>query len=122
MRVPTFTIGKSFDTHCPFGPSIVTSDEISDPHNLDIKTEVNGEVRQDSNTKNLIFDCFQLVEHLSTSFTLEPGDLIATGTPAGVAATSQNWLKVGDVVKITIEKLGFIENKVIAEPDSTASY
>ena len=63
-----------------------------------------------------------VVEYLSTAFTLEPGDLIATGTPEGVAATSRNWLKVDDVVKVTIEKLGFIENKVIAEPDSTASY
>ena len=70
LRVPTFTIGKSFDTHCPFGPAIVTADEISDPHNLQIKTEVNQEVRQNSNTKNLIFNCFELVEHLSTSFTL----------------------------------------------------
>ena len=122
MRVPTFTIGKSFDTHCPFGPSIVTSDEISDPHNLDIKTEVNGEVRQDSNTKNLIFDCFQLVEHLSTSFTLEPGDLILTGTPGGVGIADNNFLKKGDNVKISISKLGFIKNKVIDEPISTISF
>ena len=70
----------------------------------------------------LIHDCFTVVEYLSTAFTLEPGDLIATGTPEGVAATSRNWLKVDDVVKVTIEKLGFIENKVIAEPASTTSY
>ena len=91
-------------------------------HQLQLETRVNDEIRQSANTNDLIHDCFTVVEYLSTAFTLEPGDLIATGTTAGVAATSQNWLKVGDVVKITIEKLGFIENKVIAEPDSTASY
>ena len=124
MRGPpmTMTMGKSWDTHCPFGPYLVTSDEVGDPHQLQLETRVNGEIRQSANTNDLIHDCFTVVEYLSTAFTLEPGDLIATGTPAGVAATSQNWLKVGDVVKITIEKLGFIENKVIAEPDSTASY
>ena len=88
MRVPTFTIGKSFDTHCPFGPSIVTKDEITDPHNLDLVTEVNGEIRQSSNTKNLIFDCYDIIEHLSTAFTLEPGDLILTGTPGGVGVVN----------------------------------
>ena len=124
MRGPpmTMTMGKSWDTHCPFGPYLVTSDEVGDPHQLQLETRVNDEIRQSANTNDLIHDCFTVVEYLSTAFTLEPGDLIATGTPAGVAATSQNWLKVGDVVKITIEKLGFIENKVIAEPDSTASY
>ena len=124
MRGPpmTMTMGKSWDTHCPFGPYLVTSDEVGDPHQLQLETHVNGEIRQSANTNDLIHDCFTVVEYLSTAFTLEPGDLIATGTPAGVAATSQNWLKVGDVVKITIEKLGFIENKVIAEPGSTASY
>ena len=83
MRVPTFTIGKSFDTHCPFGPSIVTKEEIKNPHDLDLITEVNGEVRQKSNTKHLIFNCYDIIEHLSTAFTLEPGDLILTGTPSG---------------------------------------
>ena len=122
MRVPTFTIGKSFDTHCPFGPAIVTSDEIPDPHNLDIQTEVNGELRQDSNTRNLIFDCFELVEHLSTAFTLEPGDLILTGTPSGVGVADDKFLKNGDNVKISISKLGFINNKVIDEPLSTIKF
>jgi 2-keto-4-pentenoate hydratase/2-oxohepta-3-ene-1,7-dioic acid hydratase in catechol pathway len=122
LRVPTFTIGKSFDTHCPFGPAIVTTDEISDPHNLQIKTEVNGEVRQNSNTKNLIFNCFELVEHLSTSFTLEPGDLILSGTPGGVGVADDKFLKDGDEVKISISELGYIENKVINEPPSTVTY
>ena len=119
LRVPTFTIGKSFDTHCPFGPAIVTPDEISDPHNLDLITEVNGEQRQSSNTKNLIFNCFDLVEHLSTAFTLEPGDLVLTGTPGGVGVIEGKFLKKGDVIKISISELGHIENKVIDEPSST---
>jgi len=122
LRVPTFTIGKSFDTHCPFGPAIVTADEISDPHNLQIKTEVNQEVRQNSNTKNLIFNCFELVEHLSTSFTLEPGDLILSGTPGGVGVADNKFLKEGDEVKISISELGYIKNKVVNEPLSTIAY
>tara|TARA_A100000164_G_scaffold78739_1_gene66458 strand:+ start:223 stop:1116 length:894 start_codon:yes stop_codon:yes gene_type:complete len=124
MRGPpmTMTMGKSWDTHCPFGPYLVTSDEVGNPHQLKLETHVNGELRQSASTDGLIHDCFTVVEYLSTAFTLEPGDLIATGTPEGVAATSRNWLKVDDVVKVTIEKLGFIENKVIAEPDTTASY
>ena len=119
LRVPTFTIGKSFDTHCPFGPAIVTPDEISDPHNLDLVTEVNGEERQSSNTKHLIFNCFDLVEHLSTAFTLEPGDLVLTGTPGGVGVVEGKFLKNGDTIKISISEIGHIENKVIDEPDST---
>ena len=119
LRVPTFTIGKSFDTHCPFGPAIVTPDEISDPHNLDLLTEVNGEERQKSNTKNLIFNCFDLVEHLSTAFTLEPGDLVLTGTPSGVGGVEGKFLKEGDIIKISISELGHIKNKVINEPNTT---
>ena len=121
LRVPTFTMGKSFDTHCPLGPAIVTPDEIPDPHSLDLRTWVNGEPRQSSNTKHLIFDCFTLVEHLSTAFSLEPGDVISTGTPSGVGAVMKppNFLKAGDVVKIAISGLGEIENAVIEEPEST---
>ncbi len=119
LRVPTFTIGKSFDTHCPFGPAIVTPDEISDPHNLDLMTEVNGEERQKSNTKNLIFNCFELVEHLSTAFTLEPGDLVLTGTPSGVGGVEGKFLKEGDIIKISISELGYIQNKVINEPNTS---
>ena len=122
LRVPTFTIGKSFDTHCPFGPAIVTPDEISDPHNLNITTHVNGEIRQDSNTKHLLFNCFVLIEHLSTAFTLEPGDLILTGTSSGVGVAEGKFLKQGDVIKISISELGYIENRVIDEPDSTLNY
>ena len=121
IRVPTFTMGKSFDTHCPFGPAIVTPDEVGDPHTLDLTTHVNGELRQTTNTRNLIFDCFDLIEHLSTAFTLEPGDLISTGTCGGVAASFQppKWLVAGDVVRIEIGNIGAIENTVVAEPDET---
>ncbi|NOX50387.1 MAG: fumarylacetoacetate hydrolase family protein [Gammaproteobacteria bacterium] len=121
LRTQTMTIGKSFDTHCPMGPWIVTPDEIDDPHNLDLKTWVNGELRQNSNTKHLIFDCFELVEHLSTAFTLEPGDVIPTGTPSGVGIglKPRRFLVEGDVVRIAIEGIGEIENAVVSEPAET---
>ncbi|MGE3540842.1 MAG: fumarylacetoacetate hydrolase family protein [Candidatus Tectimicrobiota bacterium] len=121
LRSATTTMGKSWDTHCPFGPYIVTTDEVTDPHQLALKTWVNGELRQNSNTKHLIFNCFDIIEHLSTAFTLEPGDVIATGTPSGVALgmNPKIWLKPGDVVRIAIDQLGVLENPVIAEPEST---
>ena len=84
LRTPTMTMGKSFDTHGPIGPWLVTPDEIGDPHALELRTWVNDELRQDSNTRQLIYDCFAQVEHLSTAFTLEPGDVVTTGTPGGV--------------------------------------
>ena len=121
IRVPTFTMGKSFDTHCPMGPWIVTGDEIDDPHSLELKTWVNGELRQNTNTKELIFDCFTLVEHLSTAFTLEPGDVIPTGTSSGVGIGFKppKFLVSGDVVRIAIDGIGEIENAVIDEPAET---
>jgi len=120
-RAQTMTLGKSFDTHGPCGPWIVTADEIGDPHNLDLRTLVNGEVRQHSNTRHLFFNCFEQVETLSTVFTLEPGTIISTGTPAGVAAAMKppKWLKAGDVVRIEIERIGYIENRVVDEPAET---
>jgi 2-keto-4-pentenoate hydratase/2-oxohepta-3-ene-1,7-dioic acid hydratase in catechol pathway len=122
FRTPTWTLGKSFDTHGPIGPWIVTGDELRDPHRLDLRTFVNDELRQESNTKHLIFDCFFLVEYLSKAFTLEPGDIIATGTPSGVGIVSKppQILKSGDVVRVEIEGIGTIENPVIDEPDDTA--
>lgn len=122
FRTPTWTMGKSFDTHGPIGPWIVTTDEIVDPHQLALRTYVNEELRQESNTKQLIFDCFFLVEHFSTAFTLEPGDIIATGTPGGVGILSKppQILKAGDVVRIEIDGIGQIENPIIDEPDDTA--
>lgn len=121
VRVPTMTMGKSFDTHCPMGPWIVTRDDLPDPHSLELKTWVNGELRQHSNTKHLIFDCFDLIEHLSTAFTLEPGDVIATGTPSGVGIgfDPRKFLVEGDVVRIAIGGIGEIEHAVVAEPAET---
>jgi 2-keto-4-pentenoate hydratase/2-oxohepta-3-ene-1,7-dioic acid hydratase in catechol pathway len=121
-RAQTMTLGKSFDTHGPIGPWIVTPDEIGDPHALELTTTVNGERRQHSNTRNLIFNCFEQVEILSTVFTLEPGTVISTGTPGGVAAAMKppKWLKAGDVVRIEIERIGHLEARVINEPADTA--
>ena len=113
---PTFTMGKSFDTHCPIGPYIVTMDEISDIHNLKIKTFVNDELRQDSCTDQLIFDCFDLIEHITKAFTLEPGDIIATGTSSGVGVVLGKYLVPNDVVRIELENVGTLENKVVLEP------
>ena len=119
-RTRQFTMGKSFDTHGPTGPAIVTPDELGDPHDLNIRTLVNGEVRQDSNTKHLIFNCYAIIEYISTAMTLEPGDIIATGTPAGVAAgmPQPQWLKPGDAVRVEITNIGAIENHCIPEPEA----
>ena len=116
---PQFTMGKSWDTHNPFGPAIVTPDEV-DPHNLMLRTFVNGDLRQKTSTSDLIFNCYDIIEFLTTAFTLEPGDVIATGTPSGVGISMQpqGTLKLGDVVKVEIDGLGFIENEVTAEPDT----
>ena len=116
VKTSQWVLGKSFDTHGPMGPWLVTGEEI-DPHALPIRTLVNGEVRQSSNTSNLIFDCFDLVETLSTVFTLEPGDVVATGTPGGVGNAMQppQFLKPGDTVRIEIEGIGAIENTVVQE-------
>jgi len=115
----TMTMGKSWDTHCPFGPVIVTKDEIDDPHKLSLKTFVNDEERQNTNTSLMIYDCYTLVEYLSTAFTLVPGDLVPTGTPEGSALATQNWLVPGDKVRVEIENIGYIENEIIQEPSST---
>ena len=121
MRAMTMTIGKSFDTHGPLGPWLVTGDEIGDPQALGIRTFVNDEQRQDGNTGEMVFDCFQQVSHLSEAFTLEPGDVIATGTPAGVGSTVQpfpsGFMKAGDTVRIEIDGIGELRNQVIEEPD-----
>jgi 2-keto-4-pentenoate hydratase/2-oxohepta-3-ene-1,7-dioic acid hydratase in catechol pathway len=121
FHTPTMTMGKSFDTHCPMGPWITTGDEIGDPHSLGLRTWVNGDLRQDSTTKELIFDCFAIIEYLSKAFTLEPGDVISTGTPSGVGAARKppQFLAAGDVMRIEIEGLGQIENPVIEEPEDT---
>lgn len=109
--------GKSFDTFCPLGPYLVTRDELPDPGNLEIKTEINGTVYQKSNTSDMIFDVAALVSHLSQSMTLLPGTVILTGTPEGVGFTRQPpvFLKEGDKVTVSIEKIGSLTNQVIRE-------
>jgi 2-keto-4-pentenoate hydratase/2-oxohepta-3-ene-1,7-dioic acid hydratase in catechol pathway len=111
---PTFTMGKSFDTHGPIGPWIVTADEVPDPQALDLSCHVNGERRQASNTALMLHPIAKQIEYLSTAFTLEPGDLIATGTPEGVGVGMEppNFLKSGDVVRCEVEGIGAIENRV----------
>jgi len=119
LRSPTMTIGKSFDTTGPCGPWLVTGDEIADPHDLPMRLLVNGELRQSESTSGMVNDIYDQIAYLSTVMTLEPGDLIATGTPSGVgiAMSPQVFLKVGDVVRAEIDGIGFIENQVIAEPN-----
>ena len=114
FHTPTFTMGKSFDTHGPIGPWIVTADEVPDPQNLDLRCFVNGEQRQSTNTSQMIHRIAQQIEYLSTAFTLEPGDLIATGTPEGVGVgrEPQVFLQRGDVVRCEIDGIGAIENRV----------
>jgi 2-keto-4-pentenoate hydratase/2-oxohepta-3-ene-1,7-dioic acid hydratase in catechol pathway len=108
--------GKTADTFAPFGPVIVTKDEVGDPHNLAISLELNGEIMQDSNTSNLIFTVPKIISFLSQSMTLMPGDLIATGTPPGVGMgrNPKIWLKNGDRMNVRIEKIGTLSNHVIA--------
>lgn len=117
LKTAQWMLGKSFDTHAPVGPAIVTADEIGDPHRLAIKSFVNGELRQNSNTKHLIFTVWDQIAELSQAMTLKPGDLIFTGTPGGVglAMKPPSFLKAGDVVRCEIEELGAIENTVAAE-------
>ncbi len=117
-RTPQWVLGKSFDTHAPFGPWITTADDVPDPHVLDIRTWVNGEIRQNSNTRHLVFNVWDQIEHLSQAMTLEPGDLIYTGTPGGIGAAMdpRRFLKDGDRVRIEIESLGALDNPCANEP------
>lgn len=116
---PTMTLGKSWDTHGPLGPWIVTPDELGDPHDLRIRTWVSGELMQDGSTGGMVHDCWQQIATLTTVCTLEPGDVVATGTPAGVgvARDPQRWLVPGDTVAIEIEGVGMLENPVVEEAD-----
>lgn len=111
-------VGKSFDTHAPIGPWIVTADEVGDPHALGIRCLVNGETRQNSNTGNLVFNCFDQIAYLSEAMTLEPGDMVFTGTPGGVGQSMKppQFLKAGDTVRVEIDKIGAIEAKMVPEP------
>src|SRR5579859_14740 len=116
FKTSQFNLGKSFDTHAPFGPWIVTPDAL-DPHALGIRCLVNGEERQNSNTRHFIFDCYDQIAFLSQAMTLEPGDVFFTGTPSGVGAVMKppKWLKAGDRVRVEIEGIGAIEN--VVEPE-----
>jgi 2-keto-4-pentenoate hydratase/2-oxohepta-3-ene-1,7-dioic acid hydratase in catechol pathway len=115
FRSPTFTLGKSFDTHGPLGPWITTSDEVADPQALTLHLSVNGEERQRSSTGDMIYNIRAQIAYLSTVMTLEVGDVIATGTPSGVGMASRRLLKDGDVVRVEVDGLGALENRFVAE-------
>jgi 2-keto-4-pentenoate hydratase/2-oxohepta-3-ene-1,7-dioic acid hydratase in catechol pathway len=110
-------MGKTFDTFGPMGPWIVSADEIADPHNLDIALDIDGVTMQDSNTRELIFKIPELIAYLSSVFTLEPGDIVSTGTPAGVgvARSPQRFLKAGETVTVRIPAIGELRNPIVAE-------
>jgi 2-keto-4-pentenoate hydratase/2-oxohepta-3-ene-1,7-dioic acid hydratase in catechol pathway len=118
MRAHTATLGKSFDTHGPLGPWLVTPDELPNVHDLSIKTWVNDELRQDGRTSELIYRFGEMLVELSTVFTLEPGDILSTGSPAGVGGAMRppKYLKIDDIVRVEIEGIGYIENRVVPEP------
>lgn len=111
MRTPQWVLGKSFDTHGPFGPWITTADEVGDPHRLGIRSIVNDEVRQESNTRELIFNVFDQIAYLSEAMTLEPGDIVFSGTPGGIGAAMKPpvFLKAGDRVRCEIDELGALD-------------
>jgi len=115
QRSPTHILGKGFDTHGPIGPWITTADEVANPQQLTLHTTVNGEERQRTSTADMIYTIAQQISYLSTAMTLEPGDIIATGTPSGVGVARGLFLKVGDVVRVEVNGLGHIENQVRAE-------
>lgn len=116
-RVSQWTMGKSFDSFAPMGPALVTADEVGDPHQLGIRLWIGDDVLQDSNTSQLIFSVPQLVADISEVMTLEPGDIVSTGTPPGVGAARrpQRFLRAGETVNIEIEKLGILSNPIVAE-------
>jgi 2-keto-4-pentenoate hydratase/2-oxohepta-3-ene-1,7-dioic acid hydratase in catechol pathway len=122
-RSPTMMMGKGFDTHGPTGPWIVTVDEIGDVQDLSVRTWVNDELRQDGSTADMIFTCAQMIEHLSDAFTLEPGMVISTGTPPGVAAGEDppRWLTAGDTVTVEVGGVGRLTNPVVDEPGDGGS-
>lgn len=121
MRTPTMVMGKSFDTHAPLGPYLITADEIGDPQDLMIRTWVNGELRQECSTAEMAFSCREQIAHLTQAFTLDPGDVIFTGTPKGVGGASDppRYLTVGDRVRVEVGGVGTIENEIVAERAET---
>lgn len=115
FRSPTYTLGKSFDTHGPIGPWITTDDEIADPHDLTLTLSLNGHERQRTSTSDMIYGIYDQIAYLSTVMTLEPGDVIITGTPANVGIATKTFMKPGDVVRVEVNGLGAIENRFIAD-------
>jgi 2-keto-4-pentenoate hydratase/2-oxohepta-3-ene-1,7-dioic acid hydratase in catechol pathway len=121
---PTLTMGKSWDTHAPCGPWMVTADELTDPHGLGLRTWVDDELRQDGNTADLLTNCWDLIAYLSTAFTLRAGTIISTGTPDGVgwAMEPKGFVRPGQTVRIEIERIGAIANRYVAEPAGLARW
>jgi 2-keto-4-pentenoate hydratase/2-oxohepta-3-ene-1,7-dioic acid hydratase in catechol pathway len=115
FRSPTYTLGKSFDTHGPIGPWLTTDDEVADPHALEMWLTVNGVEKQRTITGDMIYDIYDQIAYLSTVMTLEPGDILATGTPAGVGIASGSFLQPGDIVRVEVAGLGAIENRMVTE-------
>ncbi|MEK9199008.1 fumarylacetoacetate hydrolase family protein [Ureibacillus sp. 179-F W5.1 NHS] len=117
FRTHQWMLGKAIDGYCPVGPYIVTADEIQDPHHLNIRTYVNGEIRQNANTSQMIFNCADIISYLSAHMTLMPGDVILTGTPEGVILgmdpSKRQYLQAGDIVEIEIEGIGRLKNKFV---------
>jgi len=125
FRDKQWTRGKSFDTFAPTGPCITTINQVKDTSNLSIRTWVNNELRQNSTTKNMVFNAYEIIHHLSLVMTLEPCDIIATGTPAGVGFAVKpqpKFLQIGDIVRIEIEKIGFLENLVVKNINPTSIF
>lgn len=118
---PTMIMGKGFDTHAPFGPFMVTPEEIDALSGLEVRGYVNGELRQSGHVRDMTFSIAQQIAHLTAAFTLEPGDVIFTGTPAGVGAgfDPPKWLRAGDIVRVEIDQLGHIEHQIVAEKKVT---
>ena len=118
MRSPTMNLGTSFNTHGPIVQWILTVDEVPDPHALQLRMKVNGELKQEVSTGEMVYNIWDQIAYLSTVMTLEPGDILATGTPSGVgvAAKPPQFRKVGDVMRVEIDGIGHIENVVIPEP------
>lgn len=116
LATSQWTLGKSFNTFAPLGPTIVTKDEIDDPHELDVQLSIDGEVLQQSNTRELIFKLPDLIAYISSITPLEAGDIISTGTPAGVGLgrTPQRWLRAGETITIEVERLGELVNPVVS--------
>ncbi len=114
----TMIMGKGFDTHAPIGPALVTLDEVPDLAGVEVRSFVNGEQRQTGHVRDMVHDIPAQIAHLTSAFTLEPGDLIFTGTPAGVGAGYKppKWLKAGDVVRVELEGIGSFENRIVVEP------